>query len=87
MVVGEAWTINEATVVAINSIPTWLDGPDDTFAAALMIAGPLLSAQMPTVALPWVSVSALMVGVCIWTGEGGQDEVGVATKFPRVAKN
>jgi hypothetical protein len=57
-----------------------LDGPDDTFAAALITAGPALSEQMLTVASPLAFVVALMVG----TTPAGQ--TGVAAKFPRVAK-
>ena len=45
-VVGVACNTRELTVVATNSISTWLDGPCDTFAAALITAGPALSAQM-----------------------------------------
>ena len=72
--------MREATVVAINSIATSVDGPDDTFDVALMTAGPAFSEQMLTVALPLVFVVALIVG----TTPVGQ--VAVAVKFPRVAK-
>src|SRR5437016_2951010 len=61
-VVGAACSTREATVVATNWIVIWFDGPDNTFATALMTAGPALSAERVTVALPLLSVIAHVVG-------------------------
>src|SRR5207244_13135982 len=75
-----ACKMSDAGLVATNSMPTWLDGPDDTFAAALMTEGPALSEQMLTVASPLAFVVALIVATVV------VGQVRVVVKFPRVAK-
>jgi hypothetical protein len=68
--------MSDVGIVEINSMLIWLVGPDAPAATPLMTAGPALFAEMLAIASPLASVvQTVIIG-----------QVGVAAKFPRVAK-
>jgi len=68
--------MRDVGIVAINSMLIWLVGPDAPAAMALITAGPALFEEILAMASPFISVMQTV----------GAEQLGVAAKFPRVAK-